>query len=91
MTTDISITVKPNDEKNHKLIDSEILRALEKKGIRTPKEEVISVFVKKSIDARHGQIKILLRYKVFLCLALIFDQEFLHIQESGILAARLPL
>ena len=66
MTTDVSITVKPNDEKNQKLIDSEILRALDKKGIAAKKDDVISVFVKKSIDARHGQIKILLRYKVYI-------------------------
>ena len=66
MTTDISITVKPNDEKNQKLIETEILKSLDKKGIPYKKEEVTSVFVKKSIDARHGQIKILLRYKVYI-------------------------
>ena len=66
MTTDISITVKPNDEKNQALLNAEIFKALDKKGITFKKEEVTSVFVKKSIDARHGQIKILLRYKVYI-------------------------
>ncbi|MBQ9205260.1 MAG: FAD-dependent oxidoreductase [Treponema sp.] len=66
MTTDISITIKPNDEKNTALIDSEIKHALKNKGIHTENQEITSVFVKKSIDARHGQIKILLRYKVYI-------------------------
>ena len=66
MNTDISITVKPNDEKNQALINAEIFKALDKKGISFKKNEVTSVFVKKSIDARHGQIKILLRYKVYI-------------------------
>ena len=66
MTTDISITIKPQDEKNQALINAEIFKALDKKGISLKKEEVTSVFVKKSIDARHGQIKILLRYKIYI-------------------------
>lgn len=66
MTFDISITIKPNDEKKQHVIDSEILRAVEKKGVHAKKEEIISVFIKKSIDARHGQVKLLLRYKVYI-------------------------
>ncbi len=66
MTADISITVRPDDEKNQALLDSEILKALDKKEIHAKKDDVISVFVKKSIDARHGQVKILLRYKVYI-------------------------
>ena len=66
MTIDISVTIKPQDEKNQAFIDAEIFKALDKKGIAFKKEEVTSVFVKKSIDARHGQIKILLRYKVYI-------------------------
>lgn len=65
MTTDISIIVRPDDEKNPAILDSEISRALRKKGIHAKKEEITSVFVKKSVDARHGQIKIILRYKVY--------------------------
>ncbi|MBQ8679460.1 MAG: FAD-dependent monooxygenase [Treponema sp.] len=77
MTTDISITVKPADEKNAALIDAEILHALDKKGIHASKSDVTSVFVKKSIDARHGQIKILLRYKVYIGEKPNGDGEFL--------------
>ena len=65
MNTDISIVVKVSDEKNQALIESEIFNALNKKGIPFKKEEVTSVFIKKSIDARHGRVKLLLRYKVY--------------------------
>ncbi|MBR1721626.1 MAG: FAD-dependent monooxygenase, partial [Treponema sp.] len=66
MTADISIIVKPSEEKNQALIEAEIFKALEKKGIFAEKSEVTSVFIKKSIDARHGQVKILLRYKIYI-------------------------
>ncbi|WP_407426105.1 NAD(P)/FAD-dependent oxidoreductase [Treponema sp.] len=66
MNTEISITVKPNDEKNQTLINSEIERTLSKKGIKFQGEKLTSVFIKKSIDARHGQIKLLLKYKVYI-------------------------
>ena len=55
MTTDISITVKPNDEKNQALLNAEIFKALDKKGIPFKKEEVTSVFVKKSIKYKYYQ------------------------------------
>ena len=66
MTTDISIIVKPSEEKNQALIETEIFKALEKKEILAEKKDVTSVFMKKSIDARHGQVKILLRYKIYI-------------------------
>ena len=66
MTADISITIKPSDEKNKNLIDSEIEKGLLKKGINFKNQEITSVFIKKSIDARHGQIKLMLRYKVYI-------------------------
>ena len=77
MTTDISITIKPADEKNDAIINAEILKSLDKKGIPFKKDDVTSVFVKKSIDARHGQIKILLRYKVYIGEKPNGDGEFL--------------
>ena len=83
MTTDISITVKPGDEKNKAFIDSEIMQALSKKGIHAKKEDVISVFVKKSIDARHGQIKILLRYKIYIGEKPNGDGEFLPVWKHA--------
>ncbi|MCR4821381.1 MAG: FAD-binding protein [Treponema sp.] len=83
MTTDISITIKPSDEKNSFLINKAIMEALSKKGIHAPKEEVTSVFVKKSIDARHGQIKILLRYKVYIGEKPNGDGEFLPVWKKA--------
>ncbi|WP_294429808.1 NAD(P)/FAD-dependent oxidoreductase [uncultured Treponema sp.] len=83
MTTDISITIKPGDEKNKAIIDSEIMRALAKKGISAKKEEIISVFIKKSIDARHAQIKLILRYKVYIGEEPNGDGEFLPVWKKA--------
>ncbi|MBQ0051600.1 MAG: FAD-dependent oxidoreductase [Treponema sp.] len=66
MNLDLSITIKPSDEKNQNIISQEILKALQKKNISAKKDEVTSVFIKKSIDARHGQVKLILRYKVYI-------------------------
>lgn len=66
MTAEVLITVNPNDEKNESIINEKIHNALEKKNVRAGKEEIYPVFVKKSIDARHGKIKIQLRYNVFI-------------------------
>lgn len=83
MTTDISVTVKPADEKNQALINAEIFKSLDKKGISFKKEDVTSVFIKKSIDARHGQIKILLRYKVYIGEKPNGDGEFLPVWKKA--------
>jgi len=67
MQIQISITLLPEEEKNKNIIDSKIKAEL-KKTVR--KEELAkgfeAVFIKKSIDARHGQLKLHLRYKVFI-------------------------
>ncbi len=74
MIKEITITVKAEEEKNlslhRKLIRKELERAghgqlpdeagLGKAGDFTP------VFIKKSIDARHGQLKLHLRYRVYI-------------------------
>ena len=65
MITEVTITVLPDDEKNKNLIEKIILKELAKKNVSTGKKH-IPVFVKKSIDARHGQLKYHLRYKVFI-------------------------
>ena len=65
MITEVTITVLPDDEKNKNLIEKLILKELAKKNISAGKKH-IPVFVKKSIDARHGQLKYHLRYKVFI-------------------------
>ena len=65
MITEVTITVLPEDEKNKNLIEKLILKELAKKNVSAGKKH-IPVFVKKSIDARHGQLKYHLRYKVFI-------------------------
>jgi len=81
MTTELSITIKPTDEKNEEILKECISRALvQKRILKTPiktiyfenysgdleKNEAIAVFEKKSIDARHGNVKLILRYKIYI-------------------------
>ena len=66
MVKEISIIVKPQDECNEFLIFQNVLKELEKSGIKAKKNEVSLVRLKKSIDARHGQVKFCLRYRVFI-------------------------
>jgi len=68
MNTEISITVRPEEEKNEALIQKIIRREIKiQKGINvSPVDKLLSVFIKKSIDARHGQVKIHLRYKIYI-------------------------
>ena len=64
MIKEITITVQAQDEKNTGLHDKLICRELKKNHINENKFE--KVFVKKSIDARHGQLKLHLRYRVYI-------------------------
>lgn len=64
MIKDISITVKPDDEKNSALHKSLVIKELKKSHL--PTANLTLVFEKKSIDARHGQLKLHLRYKVYI-------------------------
>ena len=66
MQKELSITVKPQDEKNENLIQELIQKELKNQNIDSKMHEVHCVFAKKSIDARHGQLKIHLRYKVYI-------------------------
>ena len=66
MISEVTITVKPQDEKNQKIIQKAIFQELGKKNIKVDNNDFSFVFVKKSIDARHGQVKYHLRYKVFI-------------------------
>lgn len=66
MNFDVSITVRPDDEKKQAVINAELLKAVQKKNIEVTKGGFKSVFEKKSIDARHGQIKVILRYKIYI-------------------------
>ena len=64
MKTDITITIKPEQQENKALIQKLLNSELNKKtqGKTNAGEAPQFVFVKKSIDARHGQVKIQLRY-----------------------------
>lgn len=66
MIKELSVTVKPEEEKNNGLIKTLIYRELNKQNIPFKKEDVTSVFIKKSIDARHGQVKYHLRYRIYI-------------------------
>ncbi|MCR5763853.1 MAG: FAD-binding protein [Treponema sp.] len=66
MITEVSITISPEKEKDEKFIRQEILQALKKQGKQADSNAITLVFVKKSIDARHNSVKIVLRYKVYI-------------------------
>ena len=66
MVTELSITIRPEDEKRPAFIKDKILLALADRGISTASDEVTPVFVKKSIDARRGKLKLVMRYKVYI-------------------------
>ena len=81
MKTEVTITIKPDQESNKNLIESLIAGELKKKGgfiygefSRAHRKEF--VFVKKSIDARHGQVKLHLKYAVYA------DEEPQSLKES---------
>lgn len=64
MIKEITITLEAKDEKNLPLHDNLIRKELKKSHIKAPSFE--KIFIKKSIDARHGQLKLHLRYKVYI-------------------------
>ena len=67
MQIQISITVLPDEEKNENIINSKIKAELKKTVKKQDLEKGFeTVFIKKSIDARHGQLKLHLRYNVFI-------------------------
>ena len=66
MVKEISICLLPEQETNQSIINSAIQKELKKAGINAQKNDITSVFIKKSIDARHSKIKLYLRYKVYI-------------------------
>lgn len=81
MTTELSITVNPDDERNFGVLKEKILRMLRDKGLtkrgvremyfenhsgNIGADDAIAVFIKKSIDARHGTVRLILRYKIYI-------------------------
>ena len=70
MKTQVTVTIKPEQEGNNKLIEQLVAGQLKNQDknfydsfCRTKKKQF--EFVKKSIDARHGQVKLHLRYEVY--------------------------
>ena len=61
MKETVTITVKPEQEKNKSLIEKLVTAQLKNKDGRKN-----FVFCKRSVDARHGQVKIHLRYDVYI-------------------------
>ena len=61
MKETVTITVKPEQEKNKSLIEKLVTSQLKNKDGRRN-----LVFCKRSVDARHGQVKIHLRYDVYI-------------------------
>lgn len=66
MIQTITITVKPEEEKNEKLINTLLFRELNKFQKNWTKDDVAFVFEKKSIDARRGTVKLHLKYKAYI-------------------------
>ncbi|MCI1209718.1 MAG: FAD-binding protein [Treponema sp.] len=66
MIQDITITVLPEQADNKTVITAKALEALLQKGIKADADSMALVFIRKSIDARHGQLKLCLRYKAYI-------------------------
>lgn len=66
MKETVCVTVVPEKEKNQDYIKKEIFSSLKKKGIEFDSKDVKIEFVKKSVDARHGKVKFILRYDVYI-------------------------
>ena len=61
MKETVTITIKPEQESNTKLIEKIVLSQLKNRGSRQT-----LVFCKRSVDARHGQVKLHMRYDVYI-------------------------
>ena len=66
MTSEISITAAPHEENDSGIILGKIKQALSLNGINAETQKIIPVLVKKSVDARRRQVKLILRYKVYI-------------------------
>ena len=63
MIFDLSVVIKAQEESDKNLIHKKLNAALRQKY--SGGESAEFVFVKKSVDARHGQLKLCLRYKAY--------------------------
>ena len=66
MITDVSLVIRPEDENNSNFLKFKAAQALSEKGIQADQKDLTLVFLKKSIDARHGQVKLCMRFKAYI-------------------------
>ena len=66
MIKEITITINPEDEKNYNKLKALVFSELKKGGVTFTTEKTTLVFLKKSIDARHGRVKFHLKYRVYI-------------------------
>ena len=71
MRTQVTVTVLPDQEKDQKVINAKIRAEINKssdskKALLKHEGKYEALFLKKSIDARHGQLKLHLRYEIFI-------------------------
>ena len=66
MIKEITITINPEDEKNYSKLKTLVFKELKQSGTKFTAEKTTLVFQKKSIDARHGRVKLHLKYKVYI-------------------------
>ena len=75
MIQELTIFLKPNEDQNDELIKKQIAKALFEKKIKVKTQEIKYQILKKSIDARHKQIKIVLRIKAFINEEISSDEQ----------------
>ncbi len=66
MVKEITLIVQPQDEHNTDLLKRKAAEKLFSEDIRVSPEEITLIFIKKSIDARHGTVKVCLRYRAYI-------------------------
>ena len=66
MITEITLIVCPKDEHDENVLKNKAAEALAKKNVRTRAEDIRLAVVKRSIDARHGSVKLCLRCKAYI-------------------------
>ena len=66
MIEEITLIVRPEDEHDERVLKHKAAEALSKKNINIRPEDIRLAVVKRSIDARHGRIRICLRCKAYI-------------------------
>jgi len=66
MIEEITLIVRPEDEHDERVLKHKAAEALSKKNINARNEDIRLAVVKRSIDARHGSVKLCLRCKAYI-------------------------